>query len=50
MIDELFNNILSNGDLRPKSIFDIIIHNAQIFYFDDNNNITNADNALQKYI
>ena len=50
MIEKLFNNILSNGNLKPKSIFDIIIHNAQITYFDDRNNIINADNALEKYV
>ena len=50
MIEKLFNNILSNGNLKPKSIFDIIVHNAQITYFDDNNNIINADNALEKYV
>lgn len=29
---------------------EIIISNAEIFYFDENNHIINANNAFKKYI
>ena len=49
-INKLIEKIFINSKLKPKTIFDIIIHNANILYFNDNNTIINADNAINKYL
>ena len=49
-IKKLLNRLYNNKKFIPKSVFDIVISNADIIYFDENNNIINANNAIKKYI
>lgn len=49
-INKLIEKIFINSKLKPKTIFDIIIHTANILYFNNNNTIINADNAINKYL
>ena len=48
-IDNILNKF-KNKNYEPSTIFEIIISNAEIFYFDENNHIINANNAFKKYI
>ena len=48
-IDNILNKF-KNKNYEPSTIFEIIISNAEIFYFNDNNQIINTENALKKYI
>ena len=50
MINDLFQRMYINNKFLPKTVFNIIMHNAEIIYFDDNNRIINADNAITKFI
>lgn len=50
IINKLLIKIFVNNQLSPKTIFDIIMHNAIILYFNNNNKIINANNAIHKYI
>ena len=50
IINKLLKKIFINGELKQRTIFDIIIHNAIILYFNKDNTIINADNAINKYI
>jgi hypothetical protein len=49
-IKKLQNRLYKNNIFIPKSVFDVVINNADIIYFDENNHILNANNALKKYI
>jgi hypothetical protein len=42
-IDNILNKF---KNYEPSTIFEIIISNAEIYYFNDNNQIINTENAL----
>jgi hypothetical protein len=50
IITKICKKIFINKELKPRTIFNIIIHNAIILYFNKDNRIINADNAINKYI
>lgn len=49
MIEQIKTKLYRNDIFIPKSIFDIIINNADIIYFNEDNNIINANNTIKKY-
>lgn len=47
---EEFKKIISSKNYLLTSIFEIVLQNAIIIYFDKNNHIQNIDNIIEKYI
>ena len=48
LIEQIKTKLYRNDIFIPKSIFDIIINNADIIYFNEDNNIINANNTIKK--
>lgn len=46
---ENFKNMVVSGVYKPNTVFELILQNAKISYFDDNNKIENI-NVINKYI
>ena len=47
---DIFKSKSLSKNLLPSSVFEVILKNAYIIYFDENNKILDIDNILQKYI
>ena len=45
-----FKNKSLYKNFLPSSVFEVVLKNAYIIYFDENNKILDIDNILQKYI